>query len=378
MALTVSVDANRPEIWRKALYKDVLAETYFMKNKMMGKDDNNIVQLKDDLSNKKGDTIDFALTAHLTGSGVTGDDELEGNEEAISSYNETVVIDQLRHAIRLTGTLDEQKNAYNMRMDAKSKLKDWLVQIKERMIFLKLAGVNNTTLTNVGGDVVGARCSWSNTPLMIPAATTNTGYGNRYLCADYEAGATSLAATDLITPLLLTMLQTKAKLANPKVVPLRIDGKNKYVVFIHPLQAADLVNNAVWAQAQREARERGANNPIFTDALGEWRNMIIVEHEEVPWLDIDVAGHNFASYDGTNPVVNATDFSADTCRAILCGRQAIAMAECSNPNGWVEITKDYKNKVGFSTGIIGGIQKSVFNSKEYGVCVLDTAVTALV
>ena len=246
MALTVSIDANRPELWRKALYKDVMAEMYFAKNKMMGTDDNNIVQLKDDLKGKKGDTIDFALTAHLTGSGVTGDDELEGNEEAVSSYNETVVIDQLRHAVRLTGALDEQKNAYDMRTDAKNKLKDWLVGIKERMIFLKLASVTNTTLTNVGGDVVGTRCLWSegagSSHDYIPDADTNAGYGARYLCADYGAGATSLAATDLITPLLLTMLQTKAKLANPKIVPLRIDGKNKYIVFINPLQAADSVS----------------------------------------------------------------------------------------------------------------------------------------
>jgi N4-gp56 family major capsid protein len=372
MALTVSADANRPELWRKALYKDVMAELYFMKNKMMGTDDNNIVQLKDDLKGKKGDTIDFSLTAHLTGNGVTGDGELEGNEEAVSSYNETVAIDQLRHAVRLTGALDEQKVAYAMRTDAKSKLRDWLVNIKERMIFLKLAGVNNTTLTNVGGDTVGARCAWSNTPAYIPDADTNAGYGDRYLCADYAAGATSLAATDLITPLLLTMLQTKAKLANPKIVPLRIDGKNKYIVFINPLQAADLVNNAVWAQAQREARERGSSNPIFTDALGEWRNMIIIEHEEVPWLDVSVALHSFRG------AAVGTDFAVDACRAILCGRQALALAECTNPNGWVENTKDYKNKTGFATGIIGGMQKTVFNSKEYGVCVLDTAVTALV
>lgn len=377
MALTVSIDANRPELWRKALYKDVQAEFYFTKNKMVGRDDNNIIQLKDDLKGKKGDTIDFALTAHLTGSGVTGDDELEGHEEAVLSYNETVAIDQLRHAVRLTGALDEQKNAYDMRTDAKNKLKDWLVSIKERMCFLKLGGVTNTTLTDVAGETVGTRCAWSNTPAYIPDADTNAGYGARYLCADYAAGATSLAATDLITPLLLTKLQTKAKLANPKVVPLRINGKNKYIVFINPLQAADLVNNAVWAQAQREARQRGEDNPIFTDALGEWRGMIIIEHEYVPFLDISAVGNSFRG------AASGTDFSADTCRALLCGRQALAMAECDNPNSWVEITKDFKNKVAFSTGIIGGIQKSMFNnaagtSQEYGVCVLDTAVTALV
>ncbi|MBK8652219.1 MAG: DUF4043 family protein [Elusimicrobia bacterium] len=40
---------------------------------------------------------------------MTGDDELEGNEESMSSYAEVVAIDQIRIAVRLTGRLDNQK-----------------------------------------------------------------------------------------------------------------------------------------------------------------------------------------------------------------------------------------------------------------------------
>ena len=41
-------------------------------------------------------------------------------------------------------------------------------------------------------------------------------------------------------------------------------------------------------------------------------------------------------------------------------------------------TFDYKNTVGYATGLIGGIQKITFNSIDYGVVALDTAATALV
>jgi len=372
MANTVSIDALRPEIWQKELFKDVMDNLYFTQNGMMGKDENNIVFVKDDLTKQKGDTITLPLTTKLTGNGVSGDNELEGNEEAISAYSEAVVIDQKRFGVRLTGMLDEQKNAYDMRKDAKNKLSIRLQEFIERQMFLKLAGVTNTTLTDIAGDVVAADCAWSNTPDYIPDADTNAGYGNRYLCADYSAGATSLAATDLITPSLISRVKIKAKVAKPKVLPLKINGKNYYVLFIHPYQAFDLKNNATFAQARREAEARGKENPIFTGALGIWDGVVIHEHEYVPWLDVSVAGNSFRG------AASGTNFAVDTCRALLCGRQAAVFAKAKNPNGWVEKSFDYKNKTGFATGLIGGIQKVMFNSKEYGVVALDTAITSLV
>lgn len=372
MANTVSVDALRPEIWQKALYQDVIDNLYFSKNGMMGKDENAIVQLKDELSKQQGDTITIGLTTKLSGAGVSGDNELEGNEEAISAYSEAIAIDQKRFAVRLTGKLDEQKNAYDMRSDAKNKLSIRMQEFIERQIFLKLGGVTNVLLNDIAGVTVGADCAWSNTPDYIPDADTAAGYGDRYLGADYTSGATSLAATDLISPELISRTKIKAMVASPKIRPIRINGKDHYVMFIHPYQAFDLKNNATFAQAQREADTRGKENSIFTGALGIWDGVVIHEHEYVPFLDISVAGHSFRG------AAAGTDFAVDACRALLCGKQAAAFAKAKNPNGWVEKSFDYNNKTGFATGIIGGIQKIMFNSKEYGVVALDTAITALV
>lgn len=372
MAQTVSIDAMRPEIWQAELYADVIDNMYFTANGMMGTGANNIIEIKDDLMKKNGDSITFGLTAKLTGSGVSGDDELEGNEEAISAYSESIAIDQKRFAVRLTGRLDEQKNAYDMRMDAKEKLSIRLQEFIERQFFLKLAGVTNTSLTDIAGNVVGTDCAWSNTPDYIPDADTAAGYGNRYLCADYAAGADSLAPTDLLTPALISRVRVKAANASPKIVPLKIGGKNHYILFVHPNQAFDLKNDATYAQAQREAGSRGDTNKIFTGALGVWDGVIVHEHEYVPFLDISVAGNSFRG------AATGTDFTADACRALLCGCQAAGFAKCQNKNGWVEKSFDYGNKTGFATGLIGGIQKIMFNSKEYGVIALDTAITALV
>jgi N4-gp56 family major capsid protein len=370
MANTVSIDALRPELWQKELYKDVMDNLFF--SKFMGEGENNIIQVKNDLKKSTGDTITVPLTAKLSGNGVTADGELEGNEEAISAYSDSVAIDQIRNAVRLTGRLDEQKNAYNMRTDGKNKLSIWLQEFIERQFFLKLAGVANTTLTDVNGVVVAGNAAWSNTGAQVPAADTAAGYGDRYLCADFTNGADSLATTDLITPELISRVRVKAQLSSPQIRPLKIEGKNYYVLFIHPWQAYDLKNNATYAQAQREAQVRGDSNPVFTGALGVWDGVIVHEHEYVPFLDISVAGNNFTA------AGSGTDISADAFRAILCGQQAGIFAQTSESMKMVEETFDYKNKVGYATGLIGGIQKLTFNSKDYGVIALDTAATSLV
>ncbi len=370
MASTVSIDALRPEIWQRELFADVIDNLYFTEMNMMGKDTNNVIMVKDDLQKDKGDTITFPFTAKLTGAGVSGDNELEGNEERINAYSEQVLIDQKRFGVRLTGKLDEKKNAYDMRKDAKDKLSIRIQEFIERQVFLKLGGVTNTTVNDINLNVVGTDAAWSNTPDFIPDADEDAGTGNRYICAN-AAGTNSLAATDLITPALISRARVKAQLATPKLQPLKIKGKNYYVLFVHPWQAYDLKRNAEFVQAQREAMPRGEDNPIFTGALGIWDGVLIHEHEYVPFLDVSVALNSFRG------AATGTDCAVDCFRALLCGRQAAGFAQAVNPNGWVEKTFDYDNETGFATGLIGGIQKLLFNSKEYGVIALDTAATAL-
>lgn len=369
---TASIDALRPELWEKSLFADVIDGLYFNESGLMGEDENNIIQLKMDLMKEAGDTVTVGLTAKLTGAGVNGDDELEGNEEAINAYSESVLIDQKRFGVRLKGKLDEKKNGYEMRTDAKKKLTIRLQEFIERQTFLKLGGVTNPSLVDINGVAYSADCSWSNTPTFIPDADEAAGTGNRYICAN-SSGTDALAATDLMTPTLISKAKIKARLSSPKIQPLRIDGRDHYVMWVHPWQAYDLKNNAQFAQAMREAEVRGNDNPIFTGALGVWDGVILYEHEYVPFLQT-TGGSASNSFRG---VATGTDCAVNAFRAILCGKQAAVMLKATNDNGWVEETFDYKNKVGFATGLIGGIDKIMFNSKEYGVITLDTAATAL-
>jgi N4-gp56 family major capsid protein len=117
----------------------------------------------------------------------------------------------------------------------------------------------------------------------------------------------------------------------------------------------------------REAEVRGSDNPIFNGAFGIWNGVIVKVHDYVPFLDISVAGNSFRG------AASGTDCAADCYRALLCGRGAISYAQCDNPNGWAEESFDYGNKHGFAISVMGGVQKTEFNSKDWGVITIDTA-----
>lgn len=369
MANTISIDALRQELWSKELLDDVMRD---VKNitRFMGPDQNNVIQVSRELMKRSGDTETFGLVARLSGFGVTGDDELEGQEEAMSSFSEQVSIDQIRNAVRLKGKLDAQKVVYDQIKVARENLRKWMQEFLCQQIFLKLGGVTNTTLTDVNGIVVGTRATWSNTPDFIPDADEAAGFGSRYLCADTANGTDSLATTDVLTLDLISTLATKATLASPKIQKLSGEGEDFYVLYVHPLQGLDLRKSSDWKTAQQNARDRSDNNPVFRGALGYWANVLILENEFVPYLDISVAGNSFRG------AATGTDCTADAARALLCGRQAALMAEASNPEALVVEQFDYKNKDGVAANFIGGVQKAVFNSKEFGVFALDTAANA--
>jgi N4-gp56 family major capsid protein len=376
MANTVTIDALRQELWAKDLLDDVMRDVESIM-RFAGEDQNNVVQINRDLMKQKGDTETFGLIARLSGFGVTGDDELEGNEESMLSFSEQVSIDQIRNAVRLKGKLDAQKVVYDQIKSSREVLRTWMKEFLAQQIFLKLGGVTNTSLTDVNGIVVGTRATWSNTPDFIPDADeAYTGARLRYLNAGGVSTA-SLTSSHTMTLDLVTDAATKATLAAPKIQRIAGDGEDFYVMYLHPLQAAQIRKSSDWKTAQENAKVRSDKNPVFRGALGYWSNVLLLENEFVPWLDVSVAGNSFRG------AATGTDCAVDVARALLCGRQAVLMAEASNPEALVVEQFDYKNKDGVAGSFIGGVQKAVFSASgaakstaaEFGVIAVDTYAT---
>ena len=332
MGLSLTAAGLRPELWRKQLFADVRDNLYM--ERFMGSSEQSMIQELEDLKAKAGTNVSFGLGMKLSGSGTTGDDELEGNEEIMTDYDEDLAVDQLRHAVRLKGEMDEKKSAYNMRTSAKARLSDWWAERLDQEILDKLCGKTTST--------------FSNTP--TAAAATRTIY------AGGQSSVGNITSTMKMDTKILDAAKEMAKLAAPKIRPLVAGGKRYYVVILHPYDATALRQDPVWNQAQREAGVRGDDNPIFSGMFGVYNGLVIHEHEYV-----------YRTNDGSD--------SAYVSRNILCGQQAGVFA-WGKPVKWVEKSFDFGNSWAISCGAIFGTIKPIFNSLDYGVVTMLAASAA--
>ncbi len=159
----------------------------------------------------------------------------------------------------------------------------------------------------------------------------------------------------------------KAKTMSPKIRPIRIGGKDYYVMFIHPYSVYQLRNDTSatnsWVTLQRTAMQGGevTGNPLFTGALGVYNNVILHEWSYVP------VGVSVSDTTVTNNRVRSN---------IFCGAQSaiLGYGQDNGPNqmSWVEELFDYGNQLGVSAGLIGGLKKTVFNSQDFGTIVVSS------
>lgn len=321
--IVLTGDAQTQKLWAKEVIIEAQKEVFW--GKFMGKGPNNIIEVREDFTKSKGDNITFPLWMKPTGAGVTGDTALEGSEESPSKFQDSVSVNQKRHAIRLDGAMTELRPAYDLRSVAKELLKIWLAEKIDSDIFTEFA--------------------LAPTRVLRPGTATTK---------------VTLTAADLFVLGLGSKARVLAAKTSPRLLPVSMGGRYMHLVVLHPDQEYDLkVNDATWGQAQRDARERGDANPVFTGALGYVDSVLYHSHVNVGTFADGGAGANL---NGAN--------------ALFLARQAMVFAWAKKPF-WVEKEFDYANQVGFATGAIWGQKKAVFNAEDFGVIVLQTIRTAI-
>ena len=137
------------KLWSKKLFQEALKSTYF--GTFMGTGSDSMIQIKSETSKGAGDKITFGLRMQLTGAGTKGDDTLEGNEEALVTHSDNVVIDQLRHAVISAGKMSEQRVPFSVREEARVGLQDWFSGRFDTAMFNHLAGRHLVTDTRYTG-----------------------------------------------------------------------------------------------------------------------------------------------------------------------------------------------------------------------------------
>jgi len=353
-------DALAVKLWSKKLAVEVSKATPIAP--LIGTSANSIIQLKDETQKGKGDKVTFGLRRQLTGDGVSEGQVLEGNEESLTTYSDSIVINEIAHAARVRNdqTIDAQRVPFSIRQEAMDGLVDWYADRMSMMFFLQAGGYTGTTYTFEGTSYTLGGVHYGHNS---PTAPTS----NRVLRQASAANDQSLTSSDIFTLDLIDKAVEMAKVANPKIRPVKVNGANYYVMYIHPYQTTDLRTNTStgqWMDIQKEVGRRGGDNPIFSGALGVYNGVVLREAEHV------VTGVNSSTSAEISTVRRAVMLGAQSCVA------AFGMGRSATKYKMVEELFDYQREFGVSCQTILGMKKTVFNSEDFGTIAIPTYAAA--
>jgi N4-gp56 family major capsid protein len=336
------------KLWGRKLMREALKKTWIYR--FIGNDDNSVIQLKTETQKSAGDKITYGLRMQLNGDGIQGDGTLEGNEEALTTYSDSILVDQLRHAVRSSGRMSEQRVPFSVREEARAGLQDWWAARIDTWFFNQVCGNAAQSDTRYTGNNAVTISDSSHT---VRPSSSGT---------DEDMSDT---ASQIFSLSLIDNAVEKASTASPMVRPLRIGGSDYYVLFLHDFQVTDLRTNTdtgQWLDIQKSVIQGGniSNNPVFTGALGVYNGVILHKSNRI-----------------TTGVNSSTSAALTSIRrAVLCGAQATALAYGVDHGPmrmeWVEELFDYGNQLGVSAGCISGMKKTRFNSLDYATVVIPT------
>ncbi len=370
MAFTnfANLTTNQKTVWSMDLWRQ--ARNMSFVSQFLGKDANSMVQHVTELKKtEKGARAVITLLADLVGDGVAGDRSLEGNEEAMKSYDQVIRLDQLRHANRHEGRMADQKSVVNFRENSRDVLAYWLSDRIDQLAFLTMAGMSynnfNAGGTRVGSDLQNLEFA---ADVVAPSAKRYLVWDNTAKSITTKTANTALVSTDTAAWELFVQLKAYAKDNYIRGIKEAKGGEETFHCFLSPQAFAKLKLDPTYMANLRYAQARSPDNALFTGSATKIDGIYFHEFRHVPNTRLAASGSKWGS-GGT----------VDGCRVLFCGAQALGMADIGVPE-WVEKGFDYENQQGISTGKILGFLKPQFvtqysggTTEDFGIVAVDVA-----
>lgn len=360
-------------IWQRDVWR--AARNWMFLNRFTGSSNTAMIQRITELTKShKGARAVITLVADLEGDGTAGDRTLEGNEEAMKSYDQVIQIDQLRHANRHEGRMADQKSVVTFRENSRNVLAYWLADRLDQMAFLTLSGIPYTS-GNDGSTRVGSDLANLDYAADVVAPSTNRLVrwegGSANLLHSATGNNTDNATSDILatdTPSYNMLVDLKAYAVDNYIRPILGEaGTEEYNVFMAPLSIARLKKDPDFRAAWKDAQPRSPNNPLFKGtSVIHVDGLNIFEYRHVFTTKNTPGGSKYG--DGT----------IDGSRIIMAGAQAMGFADIGDPY-WIEKGFDYDNQQGISVGKICGLLKPQFHSiysgttEDFGVIACSVA-----
>ena len=370
MAVTnfAALTQEQKTIWSKDLWRQARNLSFI--NQFAATGPTALVQRVTELTkSEKGARAVLTLVADMTTDGIAGDNTLEGNEEALKTYDQVIQIDQLRNANKHKGRMADQRSVVNFRETSKDVLAYWIADRVDQLAFLTLSGVSYT-YANTGI----LRPSTSQLSQLAYATDVKPLTSNRWFRWDNtnkvlaSANTGSIASTDTPTYAMLVAAKAKAKATYMRGVR-GPAGQETYHVFMHPLGLAKLkLDPDFLANVRYAYMGQKDENPLMNGSFVMSDGLIIHEFRHV----FNTSGAASGSKWGAGSAI-------DGQAVLLCGAQSLGMADLGAPT-WIEEGKDYENQQAISVGkIFGFLNPQYYNNytkqvETFGVMRIDTAI----
>ena len=362
--------SEQKTVWSREVLKQ--ARDLSVSSRYIGTSANSMFQRVTELTaSEKGTRAVITLVPDGEQDGVVGDRHLVGNEESLKAFDQVIQLDQLRHGHRNSGRMADQATVVNFRKTARDALAYWMANRVDQLVFLTLAGIdysvrNDGGLRPLGNQLHKLEFAKDVTPPTDrrvyawhrDSPTTSTG------TLVQGAASSTVEAGDYLSWDALVKLKTQARVN--RIKPVRGSGGSEvYHVFLSPLAYEKLKLDPRYWEAVKGAYPRASDNPLFTgegvlvDGLHLHENFYVPNTMNAP---------SGSKYGNTGTV--------DGCQVLLCGAQALAIAEIGEPI-WEEEGFDYENEHGISVGRIFGLLKPRFYTQYSGHTVQDHGVISL-
>ena len=346
-------------VWSRDVWQSARDQMFI--KKFTGGENSVIQRITELTKTEKGEQVLMHLVADLVEDGVIGDNEREGNEEAMQSYAQTLNIDLITHSVRNKGKLSDQKSIIKFREMGKDRLAYWLANRVDQLAFLAMSGIS-FAFKNNGEARVG-----SPFPNLSFAADVSGPSNKRSVMWDGTSLAVSNTAsiTTAYVPTYKMIVDAVAYAKENYIKPLMSEGKEHYVMFVTPGTLAALKKDPDYQRAVvGVATKAGLDSPWFTGGNVTIDGVVLHEHR----LVYNTKGAASGAKWGAGGLVNGT-------RTLLCGAQALGMADIGTPE-WNEKEFQYGAQQGINIDKMLGLLKPKFYS-IYNGSVQDFSILAI-
>lgn len=325
--------------WRKNYFREYTRASRYAG--LMGRGNDNVIVTMYELQSEAGKTIIVPFVGRLTGSGVSGSQVLEGNEEDLGTGNMPVTIDWRRNAVVVPKS-EQYKTDIDLLDAAKPALRDWEAELLRADIIREFGAItqNNTSLTSIpyASATEAEKDAWLalNSDRVLFGKDISNNSGN-----DHSASLANIDTTnDKANYAWVLKMKRIAKAA--KITPYKAEndmGREWFVLKVGTRAFRDLEADQTIIDVDKATRERGVtDNPLFQGGDLLVRGVMIQEEPEIP------------VYAGVGASVS------DVEPAYLLGSGAVAVAWGQMPKSKTRLA-DYDFRKGVGIEELLGVKK---------------------